>query len=472
MSPAAPNFFLPYQRRWIADRSALKIMEKSRQIGMSWAAAYSLVREQAEGRSEAQTLSKGVISRTEGRLYDAWVSSRDELQAELFIQDCANFAQILNEAAERVDRALLDDERPLLARSLRFANGRSIHALSSNPNAQAGKRGTRLLDEFALHPAPRELYTIALPGVTWGGRLEIISTHRGSSNFFNELIVEIKQKGNPKKFSHHKVTLEDALAQGFLKKLKEKLPSDDLRQKMTEENYIEYIRSQCADEAAFRQEYMCDPSFAESAFIPLSLILAAQFNTAASPLPAQVSGSLSIGVDLGRTHDRTVIFVLEKIGEMLFTRAIVTLEKTPFAEQEAALDHWASHPLCRAISIDGSGLGRQFAERALTRYGSHRVEMILFSDERKAQLAYELKDAFERRSLRIPDTSALRDDLMSVEKSYTSTGAIRFSAPRDASGHADHFWALSLAISASHRFSNSPMKIEIPEFNGRKSSLL
>jgi phage FluMu gp28-like protein len=73
-----------------------------------------------------------------------------------------------------------------------------LHSMSSNPDAQAGKRGDRTLDEFALHPDPRKLYTIAYPGVTWGGAMEIFSTHRGSANFFNELIQEIKHKGNPK----------------------------------------------------------------------------------------------------------------------------------------------------------------------------------------------------------------------------------------------------------------------------------
>ncbi len=449
---SSSQYFLPYQRRWIEDRSPLKIMEKSRQVGMSFAAAYALVREQAAG--EVRT--------------DSWVSSRDELQAELFIEDCAAFAEVLHQAAERLDRALLEDETPLVARSLRFASGRAIHALSSNPNAQAGKRGTRLLDEFALHPDPRELYTIALPGVTWGGRLEIISTHRGANNFFNSLLVEI-QHGNPKNFSHHRVTLEDALAQGFLARLKTKLPSDDPRQRMTEQNYFDYIRSQCADEAAFRQEYLCDPCYGETSFLPMSLVLAAQTDEA---LPPTLTGPLFIGVDLGRTHDRTVIFVLEKLGDTLFTRAIRTLENTPFAEQEAALERFATHPNCRGIAIDATGLGAQFAERARERYGSARVSAEHFTEGSKAQLAYEMKDIFERRALRIPASAALRDDLTSVEKSYSSTGSVRFSAPRDATGHADHFWALALAISSARRFSPLGGRIEIAPLSRIKNKIL
>lgn len=450
---SSENFFLPYQKRWIEDRSPLKIMEKSRQIGMSWAAAFALVREQAENKTRT----------------DTWVSSRDELQAELFITDCASFADILHAAAERVDRTLLANDRPVLAHSLRFANGRTITALTSNPNAQAGKRGTRLLDEFALHPNPRELYTIALPGVTWGGRLEIISTHRGASNFFNQLIIEITQHGNPKNFSHHRVTLHDALEQGFLQKLKQKLPIDDPRQQMTEDQYFAHIRNQCADEAAFRQEYMCDPSFDESSFLSHALILQAQGD---SPLPSAITGPLYIGVDLGRTHDRTVIFILEKLGDILFTRHIISLNKTPFAQQEAALEAWASHPLCRAIAIDASGLGRQFAERATSKYGSHRVLGISFTEEKKAELAYELKDAFERTQLRIPATQDLRDDLMSVEKTYSASGSLRFAAPRTSSGHADHFWALALAVSAARRYSAIPAHFEVSNISKSKRQIL
>ncbi len=91
---------------------------------------------------------------------------------------------------------------------LEFANGKRIHSMSSNPDAQAGKRGGRVLDEFALNPEPRKLWAIAYPGITWGGAMEIISTHRGSGNYFNELIREIREQGNPKNISLHRVTLQ------------------------------------------------------------------------------------------------------------------------------------------------------------------------------------------------------------------------------------------------------------------------
>src|SRR5690606_26634013 len=143
---------------------------------------------------------------------------------------------------------------------LRFESGRRIHSMSSNPDAQAGKRGSRILDEFALHPNPRKLWTIAYPGITWGGSLKVISTHRGSHNFFNGLKREIVEGGNPKGISLHTVTLQDALDQGLLWKLQQNLPAEDERQEMTEAEYFDFVKSGCADEESFLQEYMCQPA--------------------------------------------------------------------------------------------------------------------------------------------------------------------------------------------------------------------
>ncbi len=149
--PANPEaIFLPYQSKWIADESRLKLMEKSRQIGLSWSTAYACVE-----RTTAQ-----------GARHDQWVSSRDDLQARLFIEDCKLWARILNMAAQDLGEVVLDPKDKLTAYVLQFASGKRIHSMSSNPDAQAGKRGGRVLDEFALHPDPRKLWSIAYPGIT------------------------------------------------------------------------------------------------------------------------------------------------------------------------------------------------------------------------------------------------------------------------------------------------------------------
>ena len=250
------TFFLPYQQRWINDDSRLKIIEKSRQIGMSLATAYRLVKKHS---------CKNVT-------FDAWVSSRDEIQSKLFLEDCKKFADILHVAAKNYGKICLHSDKKISTMSLKFANERSIYSMSSNPNAQAGKRGSRILDEFALHPQQRELYAIAYPGITWGGNLEIISTHRGTQTFFYQLLKHITENGNKHNFSHHKVTLQDALEQGLLQKLKQKCTPDNPILYMDNGEYFDYIRRSCPDDEIFRQEYMCEPYDDQSIFIPCELI--------------------------------------------------------------------------------------------------------------------------------------------------------------------------------------------------------
>ena len=437
--PPSEALLLPYQRRWVLDPARIKVMEKSRQIGISWASAYALVRRKAQL----------------GVRYDAWVSSRDEIQARLFLEDCKMFAQILNIVAEDLSCRLLE-ENGSSNYVLRFRSGVKINSMSSSPDAQAGKRGDRLLDEFALHKDPRKLYAIAYPGITWGGQLEIVSTHRGSHNFFNEIISEIREKGNPKKISLHRVTLEDALNDGFLYRLQQKLSPDDERQGMDETDYFNFIKGGCADEESFQQEYMCVPADDASAFLTYDMIAACEYDRNPANLsdPSDLSDlsdkslPLYIGVDIGRNHDLTVIWVNSFEGERHLCRRLICLQNMKFSDQEAVLYPLLELPNIQRCCIDASGLGMQLAERATEKFGPYRVESVKFSGPVKEALAYPFRAAFEVQNIRIPNDPKLCADLRAIKKETTAAGNIRFSADRGENGHSDRFWAGALAVHA------------------------
>lgn len=428
--PERDALMLPYQRAWIDDRSRLKIMEKSRQIGMSWATAYATVERTA------------VV----GAKHDQWISSRDDLQARLFLEDCKSFAGLLQIAAEDFGERVIDD-RKNSAYVLGFASGKRINSMSSNPDAQAGKRGGRVLDEFALHPDPRKLYSIAYPGITWGGQMEIISTHRGSHNLFNELCQDVTQRGNPKGFSHHKVTLQTALDQGFLYKLQTKLPADDERMGMDEAAYFDFIRAGCADEEQFQQEFCCNPADDASAFLSYDLIASCEYQATEDWQTdlLDCKNPLYVGVDVGRDHDLTVIWVIEQVGEVGYTRRIIELQAETFDAQEHALYQILELPAVRRCCIDCTGIGRQFTERAQKRFGEYKVEAVTFTGPVKEELAYPFRAAFEDRTIRIPLDPKLRADLRAIKKETTAAGNIRFTADRGKNGHSDRFWAGALA---------------------------
>jgi phage FluMu gp28-like protein len=448
--PQPKRLFLPFQQRWIDDASRLKLMEKSRQIGVSWSTAYACVERTAP--SEAK--------------HDQWVSSRDEIQARLFLEDCKRFAGILNAAAQDLGMVVIEPEKKISAYVLHFANGKRIHSMSSNPDAQAGKRGGRVLDEFALHPDPRKLYTIAQPGKTWGGSIEIISTHRGSANYFNELVEDIKHKGNPKNFSLHTVTLQNALDQGLLYKVQQVLPADDPVLAMDEQQYFDMVKQECASEEQFLQEYMCVPADDEGAFLSYDLIASCEYRAAqdwemseAGFIGDRKPTELYLGVDVGRAHDLTVIWAIERITGTLFTRKIVTLQGIAFSEQERVLYDLLSLPGMKRCCIDSTGLGMQFAERAQQKFGGYRVEAVRFSGAVKEELAYPVRSGFEDQSIRIPRDDKIRADLRSIRKTTTAAGNIRFDSDRGPGGHADRFWALALALHAASSPAAMPVVI-------------
>jgi len=433
--PNPAGLFLPYQERWIKDHSRLKLMEKSRQIGLSWSTAYPCVERTAK----------------QGARHDQWVSSRDEIQAKLFLLDCRMWAKVFQMTAEDLGEIVIDKQKNITAQVLKFATEKCIYSMSSNPDAQAGKRGGRVLDEFALGDDPRMMWSIAYPGLTWGGSMEVISTHRGSGNFFNILIREILEKNNPKRISHHKVTLQDALEQGFLFKLQQALPEDAEQQEMDEAQYFDFIKNGCADEESFLQEYMCVPGDDETAFLEYDLIARAEYPANEAwewDSPEECKGKqVFAGIDIGRTKDLTVIWVLELLGDVLYTRKVIELRKMSKPDQEKVLWPWVEWMLRTCQDYTGLGIG--WGDDAQKKYGPYRYENVTFNARVKEELAYPVRGKMEDRKLRIPFNPDIRADLRAVTKETTAAGNIRFTAERSENGHADRFWALALAIHAA-----------------------
>lgn len=444
--PANPKaIFLPFQSRWVGDKSRLKGCDKGRQLGFSWCAAYEANEETA----------------VEGARFDHWVSSRDEIQSKLFNEDCKLWAKAMQVVADDLGEQVIDAKSMQSAYVLRFSNGRRINSMSSNPDAQAGKRGSRLLDEFALHPDPRKLWSIAYPGITWGGSMKIISTHRGSHNFFNQLKREVFEKGNPKGISWHTVTLQNALDEGFLWKLQQNLPSEDERQAMDEAAYFDWVKAGCADEESFLQEYMCQPADDDAAFLEYDLIAKSEY-PGDFDWTATEGGQLFIGVDIGRKHDLTVIWVLEKLGDVLYTRHVETMKNMTKGDQEKILWPWVARG--ERSCFDSTGLGIGWTDDAQKRFGNYKVEGVSFTQKSKEAMAYPVRGAMEDRRLRIPHDPLIRADLRSVTKQTTAAGNIRFTAERNASGHADRFWALALAIHAAQGLEGAPWRPMNPAF--------
>ncbi len=416
------KYFLPYQQRWLSDNSKVKIWEKSRRIGATYVQSYEDVRD---------CVSKKVPS--------VWFSSADESAAREYIAYCEQWTKLFNIAAKPLGNVVIDSEKDIKAFVIEFANGTKIHALSSNPKGFRSKGGKVVLDEFAHHDNQDELWKAARPCVTWGFPLRILSTHNGQNCRFFKFIEQVnKGKLN---WSSHTTPIQLAVDEGLVDKILQKQAT--LEEK---ENWLNEQRDNCFDEYTWLQEYCCEAIDEASAFLTYELIHTCELDGLYREL-SEITGDLFVGMDIGRKKDLTVIWILELLGNVKYTRAIKELERTPFHIQEEVLSNILKHRNLRRCCIDATGLGMQLAETAQKKFGQYRVEAITFTNKVKEELAYNLRTNFEDKTVYIPSEHDIREDLHSVRRITTTAGNIRFDVEKfDTSGHADRFWALALAL--------------------------
>lgn len=121
------ELLLPYQGRWVADRSRVKVWEKSRRIGASYGEAFDSVMEAA-------------LTREAGGQSTYYLSYNKEMTQQ-FIKDCAFWAKTLNQAAGEMEEVVLKDEdKDITVYRIRFASGFDIWACPRKPGLCAPSR--------------------------------------------------------------------------------------------------------------------------------------------------------------------------------------------------------------------------------------------------------------------------------------------------------------------------------------------
>lgn len=417
------NYFLPYQLRWLSDNSKIKIWEKSRRIGATYVQSYEDVRDCINRKVPA-----------------VWFSSADESAAKEYIDYCEQWVKVFHMSAKQLGEVIIDCDKDIKALVIEFANGTKIHALSSNPKGFRSKGGKVVLDEFAFHNNPEELWKAARPCVTWGYPLRILSTHNGKNCLYYKFIDQVNKK--QLNWSLHKTPIQLAVAEGLIDKIYQRQTS-----KEEQEAWMQNEKDNCFDEYTWLQEYCCIAVDEACAFLPYDLITTCEMDDILKPL-SEIQNDIYVGMDIGRRKDLTVIWVLEKFENIFYTRQVIELSKMPFQKQSEILSEILSLRNFRRCCIDATGIGMQLSEDAQTKFGKFRVEQIMFTNKIKEELAYTTRTNFENKTVFIPKEHNIREDLHSVRRIITTANNIRFDADHSENGHADRFWALSLALHA------------------------
>lgn len=411
-APAVPLF--KYQRDWFLDRSRFKIGMQARQTGKTFSTTLEIVDDAFE--TEAM-----------GRRTRWVILSRGERQAkEAMEEGVKKHARAYNMALTEIESGYRGDDGTVYTMlDVVLPNGSKITALPANPDTARGFSANVFLDEFAFHADSRKIWAALFPVISNGFKLRITSTPNGKGNKFYDLMTS-----DDPIWSKHVVDIHQAVRDG--------LPRD-----------VDELRRALADDDAWMQEYELKWLDEASAWLPYDLINAAEHDRAGLK-ELYAGGPCFVGVDIAARNDLFVIWVLEQVGDVLWTREIIARRRISFAEQDQLLDEVFRVYHVIRCQMDQTGMGEKPVEDAKRRHGSTRVQGVLFTAAAKLHLATVGKEAFEDRRLRIPlGDPVLRADLHKLQKVTGPTGVPRFVADSDSTGHADRTWACFLALDAA-----------------------
>lgn len=408
-----------YQKRWLQDTSRFKVAMFARQTGKTFTTTLEIVLDCLAAEA------KGEKTR--------WVIlSRGERQAKEAINEgVKRHLEAMNIAFDVLE---VPFSPTLNALEVIFPNGSKITALPANPDTARGFSANVFLDEFAFHADSREIWKALFPVISAGWKLRVVSTPNGKGNKFYELMTDLENT----EWSRHQTDIYQAVADG--------LPRN-----------IDQLRKGLNDEDAWAQEFELKWLDEASSWLSFDLIDSVEHIDAGKPELYQ-GGSCFVGMDIAARNDLTVIWVLELVGDVYWTRELITLKRVPLREQLEELNRVMKQYHVVGGNLDQTGMGEKMVEDAQAEHGK-RIQGTLFNVSTKLKMATIGKTAFEDRKIRIPQgNSDLREDLHKLKKITGSNGVPRFTAESDSNGHADRTWACFLALTAATEAVIQPVK--------------
>jgi phage FluMu gp28-like protein len=402
----------------------------SRQVGKDFASGYEGIRD---------------INRAEraGEKHDWLIAAPSERQSLESLQKWKDWA-----LAFKASLAGYQEERESGAQSLlksatiTFPGGSRVIAVPGKPETVRGYSANVLLTEFAFFENPDATWRAILPSITnplRGGlkKVRLITTPNGIGNKAHDIWVKNFQQPNAT-WSCHFVPIQVAIADG--------LPVD-----------IDELRGAIDDPEGWAQEFECQFLDVQSTLLPYELIATCESTEAREVCPPEFwqtapSAPLVMGIDFGRSRDLTVAWTLAKLGDVQQTMEVLALAKMPTPDQVDILRPRIRRVgrVCLDYTGPGVGLGdylaKEFGKYEPEKNSFGKIELCTFSNTLKVEVFSKLRMAFEKRSVRVPVSRVIREDLHSMNRCTTATGMITYKAPHTSDGHADRCTALALAI--------------------------
>lgn len=436
LDPLAEGVLMLHQRSWLEDKSDLKIAEKGRRTGITFAEALDDTLIAASARSAGGD--------------NVFYIGDTKDKGREFIGYVAHFARIVAKELVEIEEYVFKDQRSdgsskdITSYVVRFASGFRVEALSSRPANIRGLQGIVVIDEAAFHDDVREVLDAVNALLIWLGKIRVISTHDGLLNPFNELITEARKDKAAGKdtWNVHFIPFQDAVDNGLFKRVclmrnKEWSPE-------AQAAWEAKIRGSYGSRVAkMRQELDAIPADAEGSALArvviervtdrnvpvIRLALPDTFKglepgeakrqidewlrTVIAPILSTFEKTLrhDFGWDFARSGDASD-FVITETSQDLVRRwkLVIELRNVPFETQRDILFFVVPKlPRLGHGALDATGNGAYLAEKAAQKFGE-RISEVKLSQEWYRENGTPYVEAFGDQSVLIAgDDDVVRD---------------------------------------------------------------
>ena len=226
-----------------------------------------------------------------------------------------------------------------------------------------------------------------------------------------------------------------------------------------------------ADPEGWAQEFLCEWLDGSAVLLPYELISTCEsFESSEIDTPEMLAASSLrkvAGIDFGRVSDPTVMATAVQGLGISMVRNITKLKGMSTPDQLDTLHPYMA--LCDRISVDYTGPGIGFGDLAVKAFGrwdpaNHqygKIDLCTFTVPLKRQIFPALRTAFETRSIRIPVSIWLREDLHAMAQ-VINGGQYNYKAPRSDEGHSDGCTSLALMIRAAAQSGGNATFTSVP----------
>lgn len=421
------NYWRPYQKEWLEDRSRFKICLKSRQIGMSEALVF-----------------EAILLCLQSPFYNVYVASISLREAKELIRRATIWAETILPSVTGQSLGTVSTATQIL-----FPNKSRIQALPADKIRS--RSGTIILDEFAFMPRADEVWAAIAPATEARPDLKVIivSTPLGDTGMYHEIWQSASNQQGPfKDWSTHRIDVIRASQEGF--------PVDP------EELKTRYPRS------IYEQEFMCSFGSDEGQVFSTSLILKSIYDTEVIS-----SGVRFVGVDWAESHDASIASSIVMGPHFNYVSEPFVIKEAgthmDYSEQDKRLEEHLKDINPLSIIADGVGTGSASSQVLKSLYPTQTRIVKNWKD--LYELIPYLKKDMEDRKLRLnPDRQLIRD-FRSLRKTVHPGRPPSYDITRvRGEGHGDRFFATLLAYDGLYRYENRPSQEITPVLRTRSSS--